>query len=369
MGVPAGSADAAADTVQQIAGIKRQVEYYFSDANLPRDRFLLAKIDENEEGWVDIAVLLTFNKMKELNATIELVCTALGACDFLEINKESTRIRRTTPVPDASEVVAKTMYAKGWVATDPEPEPAEVSKLFAPYGSVQSVRMRRWKADDGSRHFKGSVFVDFDSAEAVERATAETHLIKVRDKESGELVDKELVVMSVDEYSAKKKLEAKERTRMYKERKAAKKAAAQAGSDGTANGAQKPPVKREFVKGLVLRFAEVPDSISREDLKEAFQDCGDIAWVDFERGQTEGHIRFALAEGAAAAVGALKSGSVKLNESAFTGSLLTGDEETQYWEKVWEAQGKAKQSKKRSREHGGRNGGHKRQRGGRGGRG
>eukprot|EP00057_Strongylocentrotus_purpuratus_P021391 XP_011675865.1 PREDICTED: LOW QUALITY PROTEIN: lupus La protein homolog B-like [Strongylocentrotus purpuratus] len=48
----------------------------------------------------------------------------------------------------------------------------------------------------------------------------------------------------------------------------------------------------DYEKGCILHFTGVNDQTSREDLKELFGDHGTIQWVDFERGQTEGTIRF-----------------------------------------------------------------------------
>ena len=43
-----------------------QVEFYFSDSNLPRDKFLLEKVAETEEGWVDIALISIFSRTAQL---------------------------------------------------------------------------------------------------------------------------------------------------------------------------------------------------------------------------------------------------------------------------------------------------------------
>ncbi|CAN8023691.1 unnamed protein product [Ixodes persulcatus] len=45
------------------AKIIKQIEYYFGDFNLPRDKFLREKV-KLDEGWVPIETLLTFNRLK-----------------------------------------------------------------------------------------------------------------------------------------------------------------------------------------------------------------------------------------------------------------------------------------------------------------
>ena len=46
--------------------VLRQVEYYFSDSNFPKDKFLMAEVAKSDEGWVNLTVIAGFNKIKGL---------------------------------------------------------------------------------------------------------------------------------------------------------------------------------------------------------------------------------------------------------------------------------------------------------------
>jgi hypothetical protein len=46
--------------------IKRQVEYYFSDVNYPKDKYLQAKAGQHPEGYISLREIMAFNKMKQL---------------------------------------------------------------------------------------------------------------------------------------------------------------------------------------------------------------------------------------------------------------------------------------------------------------
>ena len=46
--------------------IGKQVEFYFSDSNLPRDKFLSQRIRESQDGWIDLALIASFNRIKRL---------------------------------------------------------------------------------------------------------------------------------------------------------------------------------------------------------------------------------------------------------------------------------------------------------------
>jgi hypothetical protein len=45
--------------------IRKQVEYYFSLANLITDHYLRRLMSENKKGWVHISELLGFRKLRE----------------------------------------------------------------------------------------------------------------------------------------------------------------------------------------------------------------------------------------------------------------------------------------------------------------
>ena len=53
-------------TDEQVDKIVKQVEFYFSDANLPTDAFLMKKVRADPNGFVPIGVVCGFNRMKTL---------------------------------------------------------------------------------------------------------------------------------------------------------------------------------------------------------------------------------------------------------------------------------------------------------------
>ena len=54
------------ETTKNMEIIQKQIEYYFSDANFPKDKFLMAECAKTEEGWVDLATIGGFNRMTQL---------------------------------------------------------------------------------------------------------------------------------------------------------------------------------------------------------------------------------------------------------------------------------------------------------------
>lgn len=57
--------------------IRRQVEYYFSDVNFPKDKYLSKKCGEHPEGYISVKEIMSFNKMRSLTQSPEQFLRAI----------------------------------------------------------------------------------------------------------------------------------------------------------------------------------------------------------------------------------------------------------------------------------------------------
>eukprot|EP00746_Dinoflagellata_sp_MGD_P164920 gnl/MRDRNA2_/MRDRNA2_93886_c0_seq1.p1 gnl/MRDRNA2_/MRDRNA2_93886_c0~~gnl/MRDRNA2_/MRDRNA2_93886_c0_seq1.p1 ORF type:complete len:419 (-),score=86.01 gnl/MRDRNA2_/MRDRNA2_93886_c0_seq1:94-1269(-) len=87
---PSKKAEAPRLKVQQTL-VKNQVEFYFSVDNLCSDLFLRSKMDE--EGWVEIATITQFKKMKQFGGKRQDVVAALADSEKIEVSSDSKKIR------------------------------------------------------------------------------------------------------------------------------------------------------------------------------------------------------------------------------------------------------------------------------------
>ncbi|KAL1440945.1 hypothetical protein MTO96_008991 [Rhipicephalus appendiculatus] len=268
-----------------------QVEYYFGDFNLPRDKFLQGKLKE-DDGWVTIETLLTFNRLKSLTTKSDVVAAALrkSASQLLEVSEDGTKIRRSPakPAPESNKEQQQkldelSVYVKGF---PPTASIDELLEFFGRFGKCINVFMRRYPK---TRKFKGSVFATFATKEEADAFLA---------KEDVKYNELELTRSLKTEYVARKKQERQARL----EEKAKKRAAndetsAGGGGDAAAEETEAP----EIVLGCILRVKGLGDKTSWENLKEAFAPYAKVAFVDYSRGQPEAVLRFAE-EGSAQAV-------------------------------------------------------------------
>lgn len=152
--------------------IMRQVEYYFGDANMNRDKFLLDQVAKDPEGWVPITVLLTFKRLASLSSNATVIAEAVMKSDegLVEVSEDKTKIRRhpERPLPEHNEerrkeIMSRTAYAKGF--------PLDINmdallEYFTGFEKVVHINMRKYLDKPTKTYkFKGSVFVTFENKE------------------------------------------------------------------------------------------------------------------------------------------------------------------------------------------------------------
>eukprot|EP00916_Digyalum_oweni_P013411 GHVL01022012.1.p3 GENE.GHVL01022012.1~~GHVL01022012.1.p3 ORF type:complete len:437 (-),score=69.19 GHVL01022012.1:5698-7008(-) len=89
----------------------RQLEFYFSDENLNKDRYLQKLI--NPHGWVLLSELKKFNRIKELNPSKDDLANAIIKSKILALDKETFSVKRNSsfkPSDDKSE--HRTVYVE-----------------------------------------------------------------------------------------------------------------------------------------------------------------------------------------------------------------------------------------------------------------
>lgn len=151
--------------------IRKQVEFYFSDSNLPMDKFLLGKVGGSSNRSVPLELLHSFKRMRRFQPFSAIV-EALKSSETLELTEKDTAVRRKTPLPESvtdshdpsvvkvfeDKAMDRSVYAKGFGEEGPTTQ-LEIESFFAPYGPTNAIRLRR--AHD--KTFKGSVFVEFET--------------------------------------------------------------------------------------------------------------------------------------------------------------------------------------------------------------
>ncbi|XP_019644772.1 PREDICTED: la-related protein 7-like [Branchiostoma belcheri] len=144
--------------------VREQMEFYFSDANLHRDRFLKKEMEKEKEGWIDLSVILSFNKMKQLTSDPKMVVKSLRNSELVQVNAEKTKVRRTKPLAEPVQMDERTVYVEclpravthEWIRT-----------TFSVCGKVTYISLPRYQTTGDP---KGFAFIEFEKQEEAEKA-------------------------------------------------------------------------------------------------------------------------------------------------------------------------------------------------------
>ncbi|XP_020007690.2 la-related protein 7 isoform X1 [Castor canadensis] len=150
---------------QVLADIAKQVDFWFGDANLHKDRFLREQIEKSRDGYVDISLLVSFNKMKKLTTDGKLIARALKSSAVVELDLEGTRIRRKKPLGERpKDEDERTVYVE---LLPKNVNHSWIERVFGKCGNVVYVSIPHYKSTGDP---KGFAFVEFETKEQAAKA-------------------------------------------------------------------------------------------------------------------------------------------------------------------------------------------------------
>ncbi|KMZ74317.1 RNA-binding La domain-containing protein [Zostera marina] len=373
--------------------VMRQVQFYFSDSNLPKDNFLKKTVAESEGGLVALNLICSFAKMKSHlglkddvkpdmvpEDVVLSVAETLKNCSTLKISEDCKRVGRSTEIPNVEEIIEQ--VDSRTVAVSPLPYNVtieDIESFFSEHGTVNSVRLPRLLVD--KRLFCGTALVEFSDEGEAKTALGKTLVYEGADLELKTKKDfdsereknkvefaKSYLEKSCSENNPKdscsypkglilgfklKKVSSEDHVNKTVQPK-------DDASDGVEEICDDVVVqKTESINVENSNESSKPDGaadekkdtesqeeiVKREDLKEIFQKFGTVKFIDFKIGDESGFIRFEDPDASSnARAAALISGdeSFTVKKSVLTLQSVTGDAEKEYWATLRTGQGRFK---------------------------
>ncbi|XP_023298021.2 la-related protein 7 [Lucilia cuprina] len=142
--------------------IRAQMEFYFGDANLTKDRFLKQQLDKDP--YVPLEIFMTFNKMKALTSKVEDIAKSLNNSELLELDETQQKVRRKIPLAENRNVDEKTLYVEALPSTA---DHEWVRQIFERFGKVAYISLPKYSK---SRKIKEFGFVEFEKEDSVNKA-------------------------------------------------------------------------------------------------------------------------------------------------------------------------------------------------------
>ncbi|KAK8523381.1 hypothetical protein V6N13_113323 [Hibiscus sabdariffa] len=369
MAIPSLSQDTA-------KAVLRQVEFYFSDSNIPKDDFLKKKIKESEDGLVSLALICSFSKMRghlglmELKNpedvpqdTLEAVAETLRTSSSLKLSEDGKKVGRSTELLEPEELIeqldSRTIAASPFEFTVKR---EDLEAFFNQYAKVNSVRLPRNVAN--KKYFCGTALIEFSDEGDAEKVLGQSLVFAGAELELKPKKDFDAIrVKEAEEFEHNRPLNNSDAEEKYPKGLlvaftlksiSTGDPANQNGSDekkteenengegkiDDKNGStieEEEEVDEKEHKSTASIYKDDMNVVLREDLKDVFNKFGTVKYVDFRIGEDKGYIRFDEPEAAlkahAAAVSAKEGGLVV---KKFIASLepVTGDAEREYWNQL-----------------------------------
>lgn len=290
--------------------VLKQLEFYFSDSNFPKDKFLRGEAEKSEDKLsVPVETVLSFKRLQSLGATAEMVAKVAKCSAVIKVSDDGKMVGRINPVDETvgQTTIERTVYVKGWPET-PDPTIESVEEFYGAFGKVLSVRLRRRR----NKSFKGTMLVEFSKVEEAKSVL----------EKKPKVDEKELIYMTAADW----KKEKEEETKQAKEHK-----------DQQAAESHPAPAKRErveFEPGTIIHFTGVPETIKRNEIRDLLAQHANVAYVDYEMETSKGSgwVRFASAEDCKKAKEFMDTN--KMFDVDVKATILEGEEAKQYNEKA-----------------------------------
>lgn len=296
-------------STEDAAKVKKQIEFYFSDSNYPRDKFLLETAKQNKEGYIPLEILTKFNRLKAITSDVSLIAEAISDSEVVILNDDKTLIKRKHPIPEKLNADPRTIHVRG--------APKNVSlddfeKFFSTHGKINSIRICK---DKTSKKPNGFIYIEFETETDATKFAA-LGSIKYNDEH-------DMKVQKKEEYLKNKKEKLL--------------------------GKRKEPEVPEYTKNIIIQFNGIPKDceVTAIQLKEFFKTIADAQYVEFIKGDTEGNVRCNSEEEAKK----LLSSTDKFRDNIeITYSLLTGEKEKMFWVRTQKSKRAPKGKRKKGRD-------------------
>ena len=331
--------DAPADAPATSEALAEQLGFYFSDANLRRDRFMKQHVGRDGTGKMSVETLGSFNRVKAITTDRQTLVEALKSVPGLRVTHDGDQVHRTRPVPAKDDSEERTVYI--------EPLPADAThdalkQLFGIYGKVAYISMPRFPRSDA----KGFAFVEFETSGAAARAL-EASPPPALGGASGEASAEPLRVLSRYIWSEMKQ----EYKRLLKQGKAEAEAEAAAhaaalNAQSALSAAQAAAEAEEAARRTVLLLSGIGKGAKVKQLRKEMSAvfAADLDYVDYgvsnSGSQDVAYVRFRSAVGAAEAARVAREGGQRFNDRVVSLELLRGEALTAYLEKIAAIQAK-----------------------------
>ncbi|XP_069169497.1 la-related protein 7 isoform X2 [Procambarus clarkii] len=142
--------------------ITAQMEFYFSSANITKDRFMASLIKDGP--YVNLDTFFKFNRIRSLTTDINLLRKAVSKSSLLELSEDGLKVKRKFEVEVKDNEMECTIYIENIPAHS---DHSWIREVLAQYGTIDYISLPRYRR---SGKPKGFAFVEFKTPQMANSA-------------------------------------------------------------------------------------------------------------------------------------------------------------------------------------------------------
>lgn len=142
--------------------ITAQMDFYFSSANITKDRFMASLLEDGP--YINLEIFFKFNRIRSLTNDINLLRKAVSKSSLLELSEDGLSVKRKTNIEKKDNEMECTIYVENIPS---HVDHDWVRQVFAQYGTIDYISLPRYRR---SGRPKGFAFVEFKTPEMASSA-------------------------------------------------------------------------------------------------------------------------------------------------------------------------------------------------------
>lgn len=314
----------------QIKSIQHQLEFYLSESNYRKDKYL--QQHTTEDGLLDLHMFLTFQRMKALEVTLPALQKAASKSKFLTLVNHTYVGTSNPPLNDIRLVdpteASRTVYIENY--NPDEMTHDSLRQMFSRFGKVTHVSLPKSKVLDSKSsqtQYKGFGFLEFEQAEAATLAVKH-HSKQMKENNRLESFENQLKVVMKSTW-----LEWKSSFKEIVE--AIPLSSSKSSSENTTSDNS---TRCPYTRGLVLQLQSSPAELLSARVKASLQThmSAIVPLVSLDDTLTTGglYVRFLSTSHAQMVLQELSDEPPVIASLTFSVSMVQGQEEEQYWSSI-----------------------------------
>mmetsp|Transcript_53274 Transcript_53274/g.98499 ORF Transcript_53274/g.98499 Transcript_53274/m.98499 type:complete len:663 (-) Transcript_53274:36-2024(-) len=319
-GRAAGASDAPVEEEPWLQRVRKQVEFYFSDANLRKDAWFQKRSQEND-GFIELSDILRFSRMQVLRCRYHSqLVQAIRKSTMLVLNADKTAVKRDFDKAPIKEIdpLPNTVYVEGIPLVFTVDD---AYQFFKRYGTVCYVDMPLQRE---TREPLGFCFVEF--AQPQQAAAAISALEGTWPPAWPTRYDgKTLRVMMQKEW-----LHLRSEYRAHKATSSSAETASSSAAPPKAASSWMPKVAR----GCVVKLTGFSQPQTVISIKQFAEHAVVVEYCDYHPGAPVAHLRLQSPDDCAALLKEMRVSRRLLGWREPQAVILDGDAEDRYWEEV-----------------------------------